>query len=232
MDPDNLMNQDQFERIKLYLRALDIGAWEYDTDLDLLTCDRRWYELLGREFGSINTIGDFIPFIHPDDVAAATSVDADHLAHLIATDQRYHVDFRIIRPDGEVRWLRSVACIVVDPETGHRKAIGCVIDNTELRLVDHTPETNGESAADDPHASRDDEAEAQTSDEDDSAEALSAREIECLSWVSMGKTAWETATIMGRSQRTVEFHLLNATRKLSASNKIHAAVIAVRKGLI
>ena len=36
---------------------------------------------------------------------------------------------------------------------------------------------------------------------------------------------------MGRSQRTVEFHLINATRKLSASNKIHAAVIAtVRKG--
>ncbi|NWP61276.1 helix-turn-helix transcriptional regulator, partial [Escherichia coli] len=58
------------------------------------------------------------------------------------------------------------------------------------------------------------------------------RELECLRWVSLGKTAWETATIMGRSQRTVEFHLINATRKLSASNKIHAAVIAVRTGLI
>lgn len=63
-------------------------------------------------------------------------------------------------------------------------------------------------------------------------EPLTDRELTCLRWVSLGKTAWETATIIGRSRRTVEFHLLNAMRKLGAVNKVHAAVIAVRQGLI
>jgi DNA-binding CsgD family transcriptional regulator len=51
-------------------------------------------------------------------------------------------------------------------------------------------------------------------------------------WVSLGKTANETGSIIGKSQRTVEFHLNNAVRKLGAVNKIHAAAIAIRTGLV
>jgi DNA-binding CsgD family transcriptional regulator len=61
---------------------------------------------------------------------------------------------------------------------------------------------------------------------------LSERERECLAWVSMGKTAWETALILGRSRRTVEFHLKNAIGKLNASNKIHAVTLAIGRGLL
>ena len=61
---------------------------------------------------------------------------------------------------------------------------------------------------------------------------ITSREVECLIWVSLGKTAWETANIMGRSARTVEFHLNNAVKKLGASNKVHAAAKAIRLGLL
>jgi DNA-binding CsgD family transcriptional regulator len=66
----------------------------------------------------------------------------------------------------------------------------------------------------------------------DGTGALTAKELECLRWVSLGKTAWETAAIIGRSHRTVEFHLNNAVRKLDASNRVHAATIAIRLGLL
>jgi DNA-binding CsgD family transcriptional regulator len=62
--------------------------------------------------------------------------------------------------------------------------------------------------------------------------ALSEKEKECLLWVSAGKTADETAQIMGRSRRTIEYHINNAVRKLAASNKIHAVVIAIRSGIL
>lgn len=61
---------------------------------------------------------------------------------------------------------------------------------------------------------------------------LSGRETECLYWTAAGKTASETAKIMCISRRTIEFHLASAIRKLNASNKIQAAVIAARLGLL
>jgi DNA-binding CsgD family transcriptional regulator len=64
------------------------------------------------------------------------------------------------------------------------------------------------------------------------ASDLTKSELECLYWAGLGKTAWETAGITKRSQRTVEFHLANAIRKLKASNKIQAAAIAMKNGLI
>lgn len=61
---------------------------------------------------------------------------------------------------------------------------------------------------------------------------LTSKEVECLFWVKLGKTAWETAEIIGVSRRTVEFHLANSVKKLDASNKIHAAFIAFSMGII
>ena len=43
---------------------------------------------------------------------------------------------------------------------------------------------------------------------------LSAREFECLAWTAHGKSAWETARILGISRRTAAFHLDNAKAKL------------------
>ena len=43
---------------------------------------------------------------------------------------------------------------------------------------------------------------------------LSPREFECLAWAAQGKSAWETARILGISRRTAAFHLDNAKAKL------------------
>lgn len=61
---------------------------------------------------------------------------------------------------------------------------------------------------------------------------LSLREIECLSWASAGKTAWETSVILGISESTVIFHIENAKKKLSATNLPHAVLIASRANII
>jgi DNA-binding CsgD family transcriptional regulator len=61
---------------------------------------------------------------------------------------------------------------------------------------------------------------------------LTARECECLSWAKDGKTNWEISQIISVAERTVEFHIGNAMRKLNASNRITAIVIAIQEGLI
>ena len=61
---------------------------------------------------------------------------------------------------------------------------------------------------------------------------LSGRELQCLEWVSLGKTSWETASILGLSERTVNFHLRNACRKLNVYGRQAGVVKAMRLGLL
>jgi DNA-binding CsgD family transcriptional regulator len=61
---------------------------------------------------------------------------------------------------------------------------------------------------------------------------LTARELEVLTWISLGKSAWEIGEILGIAKRTVDEHAQTAARKLGAANRTQAVAIAVRDGLI
>ncbi|MGF1614684.1 MAG: autoinducer binding domain-containing protein [Gammaproteobacteria bacterium] len=61
---------------------------------------------------------------------------------------------------------------------------------------------------------------------------LTPREKECLLWAAEGKTTWETAQILNISERTVVFHIQNASLKLNVSNRQHAIARAVSQALI
>jgi DNA-binding CsgD family transcriptional regulator len=61
---------------------------------------------------------------------------------------------------------------------------------------------------------------------------LTERELECLTWARDGKTTWETGMILSISERTVEYHLVNAAKKLGASNRLMAIVVAIQRGLL
>lgn len=68
--------------------------------------------------------------------------------------------------------------------------------------------------------------------ETDQRDKLSFREVECLRWTAMGKSAWDTGQIMGVSERTVKFHLENSRAKLRAMNTTHAVSKALSLNLI
>jgi LuxR family transcriptional regulator, quorum-sensing system regulator BjaR1 len=54
---------------------------------------------------------------------------------------------------------------------------------------------------------------------------LTEREREILAWVSEGKTAWEIGCILSISQRTVEWHIEKACKRLGAANRLQAIAI-------
>jgi len=62
--------------------------------------------------------------------------------------------------------------------------------------------------------------------------ALSLREHTCLHWAAQGKSSREIAQLLGVSERTINFHLQNACRKLSARNRRVAVVTALAMGLL
>jgi DNA-binding NarL/FixJ family response regulator len=61
---------------------------------------------------------------------------------------------------------------------------------------------------------------------------LTDREREALTWSARGKSSCEIAEILRISERTVNFHVDNAMRKLGAASRIQAAVKSALLGLI
>jgi len=72
----------------------------------------------------------------------------------------------------------------------------------------------------------------ETQDDSKLKKVLSPREQECLDWTAAGKTAWETAQIIGITESTVSFHMRNSITKLNANNRSHAVAVAMARSLI
>ncbi|MDB5983291.1 MAG: hypothetical protein JWQ69_4306 [Pseudomonas sp.] len=61
---------------------------------------------------------------------------------------------------------------------------------------------------------------------------LSIRETEVLRWSAEGKTAEDIGLILHLTERTINFHIANAIKKMGASNKTSAVVQAVLCGVL
>lgn len=62
--------------------------------------------------------------------------------------------------------------------------------------------------------------------------ALTTRELECLRWAAEGKGAWDIASLLGITERTVFFHLTNACTKLGVATRQQAVAQALVMGLL
>ena len=65
-----------------------------------------------------------------------------------------------------------------------------------------------------------------------STSSLTSRELECLKWVSSGKTSLEISIILSITKNTADWYLNSAIHKLGATSRAHAVAIAIRQGLL
>ncbi len=96
-------------RLDIALEASSIGVWDYDLLNDIVFWDEQQYELFGLPADEkVLCYADWEATLHPDDV------EQSNAAFQEALDERknFFAEFRIIRPDGEVRWLRGAARIL------------------------------------------------------------------------------------------------------------------------
>jgi len=61
---------------------------------------------------------------------------------------------------------------------------------------------------------------------------ITTKELEILKWLKEGKTSWETASILNKSERVVKFHIDNILKKLNAMNRTQAIAIALENNLL
>jgi len=96
------------QRLELALDASRIGVWELDLDTHEVIWDDRLYEIYGTKRKEKRTYQDWAGAIHPEDLEKA-----EHEFHdAVAGNGPYFSNYRIVRPDGEIRHIRTCATTV------------------------------------------------------------------------------------------------------------------------
>jgi diguanylate cyclase (GGDEF)-like protein/PAS domain S-box-containing protein len=103
------------EQLQLSLDSAGMGWWRYDRDARMLRYDRRFAEIFG--FSEEQAVAEAVlARLHPDD---RTCLVLKALALLNrAQPARENKEYRIILPDGSVRWIESHGVAVLDTDTG------------------------------------------------------------------------------------------------------------------
>ncbi|MBD1997302.1 PAS domain S-box protein [Oculatella sp. FACHB-28] len=118
------------ERLRLALDAGCMGAWEWNLETNVQQWDVNQYKLFGMDKDSNRLSADaFFQFIHPDDLPLAQQLTEQ----VLEQGGSFHTEFRIVRPDGGVRWLSSQGIVVQDKHNQPVRIIGVNFDITERK---------------------------------------------------------------------------------------------------
>ncbi len=120
--------QEAQQRLAIAAEAAEVGIWDFDVHHNVLIWDDWMYRIYG--VGRSDFSGAYDAWsnsVHPDDLVA-TSVA---LQAAIAGETKFNTHFRIIRPDGAVRWIKANAIALYAKDGEIERLIGTNVDVTE-----------------------------------------------------------------------------------------------------
>jgi len=121
------------ERLRLALSAADMGTWRWNPVINQDTRDASFNRILGLSAAeSTQPVEDFLQRVHPDD---RDMVDKE-IQCSIRDRRPYLAEFRIVRPDGAIRWLRDQGKVLCDENDRVSYMTGAVVDITKRKRAE------------------------------------------------------------------------------------------------
>jgi PAS domain S-box-containing protein len=119
---------DLVDRVRSAQELANMGDYEWHIATDTNRWSDQLYRIYGHEPQSFDvTYESFLAQIHPDDRGRVQAVHQ----RAYATCEPYQMVERIIRPDGEVRFLSSTGRVLAGPDGAPERITGTCIDITE-----------------------------------------------------------------------------------------------------
>ncbi len=120
------------EQLELALDAAQMGTWEWERESRKMLWDSRLRALLGAPCQMAVTLETFFEYVHEEDRSRVRRT----LETGIDSGNEYHDEFRIVRTDGEVRWVVSYGRVCGGAEGAPVRISGVSFDITERREVE------------------------------------------------------------------------------------------------
>lgn len=117
--------------------SLDLGLWTWDLTTGELKWSLNLFRILGLDpRATVPSFELYSTMVHPED-----RLDFSDPAAVATSGRLKDRNFRIIRPTGEVRWVRSCGTEVHDQEGRLARVIGFAMDTTVLRSASQSAST-------------------------------------------------------------------------------------------
>jgi PAS domain S-box-containing protein len=135
--------QNLTERLSLATRTASIGIWELDLRANQVVWDNTTFEIFGIPKIGPFPRGDFPRLVHPDDLPAVMAA----AQRAIQRKTQESVEYRIMRPDGSVRYVSSAEGPIVDDHGNVIRVVGTVVDITERKDMEAQIEASARLSA-------------------------------------------------------------------------------------
>lgn len=119
-------SEQQFE---LALDAAGMGDWSWDISTDVLNLSPRINEICGLPPESKPTFVEFAKIIHSDDRERLKN----EVAVAVSSETPYDFEYRVVRPEGEVRWLAVRGRAFYNESGAPQGMVGVAMDSTARR---------------------------------------------------------------------------------------------------
>jgi len=121
-------------RLEDAMEAGNLAWWEMELPSGEVRFNDRKAKMLGYSPDKFDHYEDFTDLLHPDDHDKAMQAMRDHLE---GDAERYEVEYRIKKKDGDYKWYRDVGSITEEDENGeYKKVTGIVIDIDERKKTE------------------------------------------------------------------------------------------------
>jgi len=117
-------------RWELAVDAAEIGTFDWDLVTGHLAWDDRLLAMFGLEPATFDqSIDAFRKRLHPDDARRVEEI----LQNCIAACSDYDAEYRVVRPDGETRWMHARGQVLCGADGTPERLLGAAYDTTGTR---------------------------------------------------------------------------------------------------
>jgi PAS domain S-box-containing protein len=113
-------------RLRAALRAGQLGTWDLDLETNRVLAPDSTDALFALPAGVGHHLDEYLERMHPDDRPRVAAT----LRQAISERKEYVAEYRVVHPNGDVRWLLARGEVTRDETDQPRRMLGAVIDLT------------------------------------------------------------------------------------------------------
>jgi PAS domain S-box-containing protein len=126
------------ERLRLALEGAQMGCWDWNLETNQVVWTESLERIMGMAPGSFDGRFDTIrELIYPDDRDRVFGA----IQRSLEQDEDYNIEFRFVRPDGNIRWAAGRGQVIRDQTGQPLRMMGIDVDITDRKRVEEALRT-------------------------------------------------------------------------------------------